>query len=313
MSAPQTPRYADHPSWTRYRDLLGERFGVTFVRTPTERHTPWRDCLLHIDDWAPEGSPKGVAIFVHGAGGHGRLLAPYADHLAGLGWRAIAPDLPGYGLTLTPRHWRADYADWPAIIADLAREHAAAGPVVLIGLSVGGLTALRAAQREPAVRGVIATTLIDLADAPTFVHAARWPWLGALSLATARIAPFLLDAMVLPLGLVTPLKNLTSDKALARALETDALIGRRLVPGRFFRTLHMYRPRPDYDLACPLMLVHPGADAWTPTAMSMPVFDAVTSPKRFRELSNGAHLPLEEPAMSELKNETEQFLSTISI
>jgi hypothetical protein len=57
---------------------------------------------------------------------------------------------------------------------------------------------------------------------------------------------------------------------------------------------------------------HPGADLWTPSAMSLPAFNRIESPgKRLRELSNGTHLPLEQPARDELQEEVAGFLAAV--
>lgn len=64
---------------------------------------------------------------------------------------------------------------------------------------------------------------------------------------------------------------------------------------------------------CPLLLVHPGADAWTPTAMSRPAFDRVLGDKRLRELSNGSHLPVELPARLELEQEVTKLLKAVEV
>lgn len=304
-----SPRYAAHPSWLRYRDLLARRFGIVFESEPLERDQEFRGHTLHIDEWLPKGPSQGTLLLVHGAGGHGRLLAPFAEWAAGLGWRVLAPDLPGYGLTRIHPAWDWDARDWPACVAELADQAVASGPVVLFGGSLGGVTAIRAAQQCVAVRGVIATTLIDMRDPTSLIQSARWPWLGRLTVHLSRRAPWMLDRLPLPLAFATPIAALTSDRELGRYFETDPLLGRRIIPGRFFRSLHTYVPaRADYDLHCPLLLVHPGADAWTPTAMSMPIFASITSEKRLRELSNGAHLPLEQPAYDELRQEVAEWL-----
>jgi hypothetical protein len=57
--------------------------------------------------------------------------------------------------------------------------------------------------------------------------------------------------------------------------------------------------------------VHPGADSWTPTAMSRLAFDRVLGDKRLRELSNGSHLPAELPARLELEQEMRDFLVAV--
>ena len=304
--------YAQSSGWNSYRQILRNSFGVAVLSEPHESWLEWRGHTLHIDTHDPVGEPRGTIILVHGAGGHGRLLAPIGEFLAGLGWRAIAPDLPGYGLTRVRDGWLEDYSEWPECVADLAKH--CEGPVVLFGLSLGGMTALRGAQLFPDVRGVIATTLIDMSDPGTFASAARWRWLGHLTLAFAKVFPALLDRLPFRLRWVTPLSAMTSDTDLQRWFLEDPLIGGRRVRGRFFRTLHAYQPpRSDYSLTCPLLLAHPGRDVWTPLSMSMTVFDATPSPKHLRVLTNGSHLPAETPAWMELCDAVRDFLEPITL
>lgn len=131
--------YDDSPSWHRYRDILQDSFNLTLTHQPIETWSTVRGHEVHIDT-GPDGPIKGTAILVHGGGGHGRILAPLGDLAASLGWRALAPDLPGYGLTKPANNFHWNYAEWPAVIAELA--DSSNGPVVLIGLSVGGSLAL---------------------------------------------------------------------------------------------------------------------------------------------------------------------------
>ena len=316
MSRNNFARYAGTQSWINYRRLLQERFDLILHSEPTEQQTIWEGHTLHIDAWASRGvdTEKGTIILVHGAGGHGRLLAPIADSLAALGWRVIAPDLPGYGLSPTRKGWRWNYDDWPKYIAWLADQEAGKGPVALMGLSVGGMTAFGDAQIAKSVSGVIVTTLIDMGDADIFDKASRWPWLGALSQFTWRFASWLTDLCTLPLRLVAPMGALSSDPLLRQYLVEDPLLGGLIVPTRFFRTLHNWRPlRPDLSLGCPVLLVHPSKDTWTPTAMSLPTYNKVRGPKRFVQLTDGAHLPIEQPARAELMAEISTFLGEILI
>jgi pimeloyl-ACP methyl ester carboxylesterase len=299
--------YENSPSWQRYRALLDERFGLRIERQPVETWRRLRGHMVHVDEWLPE-APKGTLILVHGGGGHGRILAPCADIAASLGWRALAPDLPGYGLTRPAPGFRWEYDEWPAVVAALADE--TAGPVVLMGLSVGGMTAVFAAEQARQVQGVIATTLIDMGDPAIFVRAARWHWLGAASLLGFRLAPWVADRVALPLRLVAPMHAMSSDPAMRDYFVQDELLGGRRVPARFFRTMHE-RKAGTLSPRCPLLVAHPGADAWTPAALSRPAFDRVQGEKEFVELTNGSHLPAERPAVDELKANVARFLERI--
>jgi alpha-beta hydrolase superfamily lysophospholipase len=103
------------------------------------------------------------------------------------------------------------------------------------------------------------------------------------------------------------MNRMSADPAMRRYFETDPLLGALRVSARFFRTMHA-RQATDLDPACPLLLVHPGADAWTPVAMSEPAFERIRGEKRMRVLTNGSHLPLEQPAFAELSEEVRAFL-----
>ena len=300
--------YETSPSWTQYRDILKTRFAIRIARTPRETWRKIRGHDIHVDEWAPDGPAKGTLILVHGGGGNGRVLAPFCDLAAGLGWRALAPDLPGYGLTRPAPGYRGDYDEWPAVVAQLADE--SEGPRVLMGLSVGGMTAVFAAQAARKVDGVIATTLLDTGDPARLVRAARWRWLGVLSLLGFRLMPWLTDRLSMPLWLVVPMGAMSGDAQMNAYFRQDALLGKLWVRLRFFRTLHA-RKATRLELRCPLLLVHPGADTWTPTETSRPVFDSIQGPKELVELSNGAHLPLEAPAFGELKEHLSRFLGQV--
>lgn len=299
--------YERSPSWTDYRDLLSDRFGIHIHRSPREEWVHVRGHDVHLDVWEPEGTPAGTVILVHGGGGNGRVLAPFADLVAAMGWRAIAPDLPGYGLTRPAPGFRGDYDEWPAVVAHLA--DTSEGPVVLMGLSVGGMTAACAAEASGGVAGVISTTLLDLASPSVLVRASRWRWLGALSLIGFRLLPWLIDRLSLPVWLVAPMGAMSSDVRMGDYFGKDPLLGRLLVRLRFFRTLHAHQAA--RSLGCPLLLVHPGADRWTPTALSRRAFDRLQGPKELVELSNGSHLPLEQPARDELREHVRRFLASL--
>lgn len=301
--------YDDNPSWHRYRDILQNSFNLTLAHQPVETWREIRGHHVHIDNWQPDGPAKGTVILVHGGGGHGRILAPLGDRAASLGWQALAPDLPGYGLTKPASNFNWDYAEWPAVVAELANTSNA--PVVLFGLSVGGLTAALAAQASSNVAGVIVTTLLDMGKPSVFVRAARWRWLGVVSLAGFRLIPWLTDRIALPLRLAAPMNKMSSDEDMSHYFARDPLLGGMRVPSRFFRTMHSLKLA-TIKTGCPLLLAHPGADAWTPTALSRSTYELVQGSKQFRELTNGSHLPLESPAKQELYNEVSVFLAAVT-
>jgi pimeloyl-ACP methyl ester carboxylesterase len=83
--------------------------------------------------------------------------------LDGLGVEVVAPDLPGYGLSVRSRRLQPSYALWTELTHELIEaERATDGvPVVVFGLSLGGLLAYVPAARNRHVAGLVATTLVD--------------------------------------------------------------------------------------------------------------------------------------------------------
>jgi pimeloyl-ACP methyl ester carboxylesterase len=148
-----------------------------------------------------------------------------------------------------------------------------------------------------------------MADSKTFDNAARWRLLGFTSRLAGKFLPILSDWIALPLRLAAPVGALSSDPAMRAYLIDDALLGGLKVPSKFFRSFHNWRPvRADLSLDCPILLVHPGSDEWTPTALSLPTFERIPTSKRFVELSNGAHMPLEQPCRDALCEQIKLFL-----
>ncbi|MFP7675820.1 alpha/beta hydrolase [Marivita sp. S0852] len=306
-------QYLNSHPWKTYRNILQEEFNLKLHTEPMESRRIVNGHDIHIDEWAardPDGTvrnaPHGTVVLVHGGGGNGRVLAPFADAITQLSWRVVAPDLPGFGLTKPRADWRGNYAEWPKLVAEIADGEA--GRVILMGLSMGGLTAVYAATLMSRPAGIIVTTLLDLAEPWTFVGTARNRFLGLASLVSARITPFVMDRLSLPLALAAPLDAMSANARMTHYFQNDRLLGRRWVPLRFWRTAHRFGPPPT-ALPCDLLLVHPGADAWTPPAKSIPVFERITTPKHYVLLDGGSHLPIEPAAFAQLSAEVATFLA----
>ena len=98
------------------------------------------------------GAP--VALLLHGYPNSSYLWADVLDDVAAAGFRAIAPDLPGYGDSAMPNGFAGTWADHVAALDDFVAEHDLA-PVVLIVHDWGGLIGLRwACDRPYAVRAL---------------------------------------------------------------------------------------------------------------------------------------------------------------
>ena len=96
------------------------------------------------DLYSPAQAPRGLALVAHGFTRSREHHALLAQQLADAGFLVAVPDLP---------HWTRHEANADALVAlaeaASALPCAAALPVVLIGISAGGLASLLAAQHVP--------------------------------------------------------------------------------------------------------------------------------------------------------------------
>lgn len=153
--------YADFTGWERYRSFIHESMRRTPETTPTEEWWSYDGLDVHLDRLAVPESPMKV-IVLHGAGAYGRVMAPASVLARKHGWEMVSPDLPGYGLTSVPRS-RFLYSLWIDCVVNLIEAEIARDgrPVVLFGVSLGGLLAYHVAARSKRVVGLVATTLAD--------------------------------------------------------------------------------------------------------------------------------------------------------
>jgi pimeloyl-ACP methyl ester carboxylesterase len=110
----------------------------------TESPRRTRDVAGRPAAWLEAGSGPPLAL-IHGAGGAAELWRPQLEGLADVA-RIVAPDLPGHGpLGGRGKPSITDYADWlEGLFAALE-----AGPLVLVGHSMGGAVAQSLALARP--------------------------------------------------------------------------------------------------------------------------------------------------------------------
>jgi haloalkane dehalogenase len=110
----------------------------------------------------PEGELRGTALCLHGYPESSYMWRAVLDALAAGGWRAIAPDLPGYGASPP-----ASPLTWERAVEALDGFYAALdpGPVALVVHDWGGLIGLRwACDRAEAVRALVISSTGFFAD-----------------------------------------------------------------------------------------------------------------------------------------------------
>jgi alpha-beta hydrolase superfamily lysophospholipase len=295
------PTYDDHTLWRRYQPHFPEGMRCTADSTPREEYWRWRGLDVHLDRLPVPSSPFKILV-LHGAGAYGRVMAPAAVLAQRYGYETVSPDLPGYGLTRVRRR-DMTYGLWIDCVCDLIDAELARDgkPIVLFGVSLGGLLAYQAAARSQNVIGLVATTLADPRERAVRKGFARHGLLGTAGLP-------------LPMALMSRMNRISNKPALSALVQSDRLGGGNWVPARFLRTLMTTAPaiEPEQFTKCPVLLAHPGVDRMTDIALSRRFFDRLAAPKRMIVLDGASHMPTEHPGVDQLEASVAEFLKELS-
>ena len=98
---------------------------------------------LHVRESGPAWAP--TILFLHGGGQSGQSWQPVVERLHQ--YRCLTPDLPDHGQSVDEGPF--DMARAAAAVADIIRPRVDGGRVLLVGHSLGGLTALLASGLGP--------------------------------------------------------------------------------------------------------------------------------------------------------------------
>lgn len=104
-----------------------------------------QETIFHYLDFNPQGSP--AVLLLHGLGADGSSWGYQIPALCEAGLRPIAPDLPGFGKTI-PGQGRWTIAKAAADTARLIYG-LVGGPMIVAGISLGGVVALQMALDYP--------------------------------------------------------------------------------------------------------------------------------------------------------------------
>jgi alpha-beta hydrolase superfamily lysophospholipase len=172
------------------------------------------DLLVH--EWRPTGEPTAGLVVAHGFGEHGGRYDRLARRLAALGIATWVHDQRGHGRSPGQRGHVAAWAEYRSdltLCVELARSLLTDAPCFLLGHSMGALTVIDQAVRDPlGARGVIAS------GAPARPGEVAGPVRVALARVMSRLWPrFTLTLPIDP-------DAISSDPAVRRAYAEDPLV-----------------------------------------------------------------------------------------
>jgi alpha-beta hydrolase superfamily lysophospholipase len=305
--------YTAQNDWKEIVRRLPENNRITSEVKPEESFIDWEECKIHIDSYRNPGAEAKI-ILLHGVGGNGRLLSFIGVPLFKRGFEIIAPDLPGYGYSEVPAN-AITFPTWIRVVDFIIKneQEADSRPVFLFGLSAGGMLAYQSAALNRRVSGVIATNLLDQRIKYVRDKSAGNIIISRLGKPLLRVLSKVNPHIKLPMKALANIRAIVNNAEIQKILLKDKTSSGVSVPIAFVLSLLNADPvlEPyDFDI-CPVLLVHPEKDNWTPLELSSIFFNQIKSRKEMVILQNAGHFPIEDPGLKQLEDSVAEFADNI--
>ncbi|MCF8610298.1 alpha/beta fold hydrolase [Gordonia sp. HY285] len=310
--------YADQPEWRTIADFLPNKYRLTDETVPDEEWWEHDGHHIHLDTYRnPDAAVKVIAF--HGVGTNGRQMSTILGRpLAERGFETIAIDMPTFGVTQVAPGAVVTYDDWVRIGSDLVDAERADDdrPIVLYGLSAGGMEAFHIASVNRQVAGVVGMTFLDQSSRAVRIGTAIEPATGFVGASVMKaLAQTPARRVRVPMRAVSKMRALVNDRAAKKACYADRTSAGNLATVAFLDSYLNYEAdiAPDEFDVCPILLTRPAADRWSPLSMSQPFVDRITRvPVETVMLENAGHYPLEQPGLDQLVDAVADFAGKVT-
>lgn len=307
--------YHHYRYWEKFQSFFPERMRINNNNFPTEEYWHYNGHAIHLDRYNKSNIHRKVKVIViHGGGGNGRVLSPIGITLQNHGYQCIIPDLPGFGLSV-PSGKLIMYNWWIDIVRQLVEVEFKKDqlPIVLTGISLGGMLAYHVACHTKNVIGVIATALADTRQLYVQQQLSRFGFQTKFGNFIFDKGITIFDNLKVPLKAFSKMHGVSNDKELTNKMLNDARGSGAWVPISFFRSLFTAYPliEPEHFNNCPILLTQPEKDRMIPLEFSMPFFNKLKTDKKMVLLENAGHIPIEDPGIDQLETESLKFISSI--
>jgi len=296
--------------WEQVQQFLPEHNRISVEYKPTEATIMFNTTKIRFDEYNPKNTSDTSIVIFHGVGGNGRLLSFIAVPLVKAGFNVICPDLPGYGYTYFQED--LDYAMWIDVGSFMVKNEIKKGrKVFLFGLSAGGMLAYNIACNTNKVAGLIVTNILDNRYQVVRDFSAKNKFQSRVGIKLMNMIPQVLQKRIkIPVKEVANMRTIVNNRELMKILLKDNVGSGSSVSIYFLVTMMNLIPliEPEHFTICPVLLVHPEDDRWTPVDASKLFFDKIKAPKKLRMLENAGHFPIELPGLQQLETELLNFI-----
>ncbi|MGT2509842.1 alpha/beta hydrolase [Cupriavidus basilensis] len=309
--------YAQQSSWREIQGFLPTQFQLQPGKEPQEEWWTWGKHHIHLDCYRNPAAPLKV-ILLHGVGTNGRQMSTILGApLAHLGLETIAIDMPEYGLTQVAPCKPVRYDDWVQAGSDLIDMELAKDdrPIVLYGLSAGGMETYHVASKNKKVKGIVGMTFLDQRIPQVRDETALNRFMSRVGVPLAALtARTPLAGFRMPMAAASKMHALVNDKAALKACMADKTSAGKWVTMRFLASYMNYVPEvePEVFDVCPILLTQPAQDRWTPLHLSELFLNRIQHiPVKIVMLENAGHYPLEQPGLSQMVTAVHEFCLSV--
>ncbi len=308
--------YKTQSNWREIQAFLPKEYQLDRGYEPSEEWWQWRGHEVHLDCFRNPQAKVKVILF-HGVGTNGRQLSTILGcPLFKRGFEAIAIDMPEYGMTRVASGALVTYDDWVQAGSDLIDvEFQKDGrPIVLYGLSAGGMLVWHIAARNKKVKGIVGMTFLDQREQQVRDETALNFLMSRIGVPLTHLAAKTpLATLRMPMSLASKMTALVNNKAALQACLKDKTSAGKWVTMKFLSSLTSYKPmvEPEAFDICPILLTQPEKDTWTPLHLSEIFLKRVSRvPKKVVMLENAGHYPLEQPGLTQMCDAVVDFIQT---
>jgi alpha-beta hydrolase superfamily lysophospholipase len=305
--------YQDQIAWQKIEQFLPLEFHIPKNQLPQEEWWAWHNNNIHLDTYRNPNAKIKVILF-HGVGTNGRQMSMILGKpLSDLGYETIAIDMPGYGMTQVGKKNAIRYDDWVQAGSDLIDSELAKDdrPIVLYGLSAGGMLTYHVAAKNKKVKAIVGMTFLDTSNKTVRDTVASNLFMSRVGTPMAHLtAKTPLASMRIPMRWASKMSTLVNDKAALKVFMKDKTSAGNSVSLRFLDSYIHYQPMiaPEDFAICPILLTQPAKDRWTPLDLSTPFLKRVHKVHvKTVMLENAGHYPLEQPGLTQMVEAIDQF------
>lgn len=310
--------YNEQREWLEIQEYLPKKYHFTANYQPTEEWWDWKGHNVHLDCFRNPKAPVKV-ILLHGVGTNGRQMSMIlGGPLSKDGFETIAIDMPTYGVTEVKKGTVVKYDDWVDLACDYIDYELQHDdrPIVLYGLSAGGMETYHVAAKNKKVKGIIGMTFLDQKNQQVRDETAKNLVMSRVGIPMAGVACKIgLESFKMKMSTASKMSALCNDEKVMEVFNRDKTSAANKASMKFLDSYGNYQPAmepEDFDV-CPILLTQPDEDRWTPLHLSTPFLNRIKKVDvEVVHLENGGHYPVEQPALNQMHDAIVEFIYKVT-